>query len=202
MEIAGFVTGVIALIISGFIAWNNYISRVNIKIICGNPRIEPVFLKEGNGDAAILFSAIFPLYFINLGAQDGVIRNIIIIVKSDQKQWLCKSAFYTAYNIQKESTLGRKLTEDPSNEPFYPVYLSGKSKIYKPIAFVPMKTDEFPIDTSPLLAGKYNFEIRTLEANKKDYKTKIVSSITLNEEQIKDLSGEANIIPSLKEVED
>ena len=97
---------------------------------------------------------------------------------------------------------GLGLTEDPSNEPFYPVHLAGKSKVYKSIVFSLLKHERFPLDTNPLSTGKYSFTVKTLEVNKKDYETKLVFNITLNNEQINNLSTGSYLIPFLDEVKD
>lgn len=155
-----------------------------------------------DGGEVIRFSAILPLYFANAGARDGAISDIVLIVKSEKNTWLFQPFFYTKYSLQTESALGKKLTEDTSNEPFYPLHLAGKSTVYKSIVFALAKHEKFPFGTNPLLRGKYNFEIRTLEANKKNYKTKLVFNITLNEEQIKGLSNGAHLIPFLDEIKE
>ena len=202
MELAGAITGAIALIISVILAWKNYFSPFNVKIFCGNPRLEPMPFKLGDGRTVIRFTAILPLYFANTGASDGVISDIALIVKSDDNTWLFQPFFYTKYGMQTESTFGEKLTEDPSNEPFYPVHLAGKSKIYKSIAFASLNSGRFPLGTNPLLASKYNFKVLTLEIDKKDYETKLIFNIALNNEQINSLSTGASIIPFLEDVKE
>jgi hypothetical protein len=202
MELAGVITGAIALLISGIVAWKNYLSPFNVKIYCGNPRLELLPLKLEDGRTVSRFSAILPLYFVNTGAREGVIRDIILIVNSDQDKWLFQSVFYTKYSIKTESTLGKTLTKDPSNEPFYPVHLAGKSEVYKAIVFVPLKTDSFSLGTSPLSAGNYSFTVKTLEVGKEEYKTKLVFNINLNDESIANLSKCVILLPFLEEIKD
>lgn len=200
MTWVGVITGIIALIVSGFVAWKNYLSPFRVKVYCGNPRLEPLPVKLEDGRTVIRFSAILPLYFVNTGAMDGVISDMALIVKSDDNTWLFQPFFYTKYGMQTESTFGEKLTSDPSNEPFYPIHLAGKSKVYKSIAFALLKHERFPFGTNPLLAGNYNFKVRTLEIDKKDYETKLAFNITLGDEQINHLSTGNYLIPFLEEV--
>lgn len=203
MELAEIITGAIALtalIISGIVAYRAHFSRFNVKIYCGNPRLEPVATEEKRGGPAISFCPILPLYFINTGAKGGVIRNIVTIVKTDRKKWLSQSVVYTPYNLQRTSPFGQRLTEDPANELFYPIQLQGKSSIYKSIGFMPLETDGFPTDKNPLLAGKYTFEIKVLLAHKKHFETKLVFSINLQQSQINSLSNGDRLIPFLEEV--
>ena len=202
MELAGVITGAIALIISVILAWKNYLSPFHVGIFCGNPRLEPTPLKLEDGSEVIRFSAILPLYFTNTGAREGVIRDIILIVNSGQNAWLFQPFFYTKYSMQSESPLGKKLTEDPLNEPFYPVHLAGKSKEQKSIVFVLSKHERFPMGTNPLSAGKYSFTVKTLELDKEDYESKLVLNVTLNEKQINALSTGKHLIPFLDEVKD
>jgi len=202
MELAGVVTGAIALIISVILALKNYFSPFHVGIFCGNPRLESLPLELEDGSKVIRFAAILPLYFTNTGARDGVISDIILLVNSDQNKWLFQPFFYTKYSIKTESALGTKLTEDPSNEPFYPVHLAGKSKVYKPIVFGPLKHEWFPLGTNPLSAGKYSFTVKTLEVDKKDYETKLVFNVTLSNEQINHLSTGNCLIPFLDEVKE
>jgi len=200
MELAGVITGAIALIISLTLLWKDYLSPFNAKIYCGNPRLEPLPQQLEDGGAVIRFSAILPLYFVNTGARDGAISDIALIVKSEKNTWLFQPFFYTKYSLQTEPTLGKKLTEDPSNEPFYHLHLAGKSKVYKSIAFALLKHEQFPFGTNPLLAGNYSFEIKTLEIGKEEYETKLIFNIELNGENIAALSKGAIIIPFLEEI--
>jgi len=204
MELAGVITGAIAITISGtlsvILAWKNYFSHFNVKVYHGNPRLEPLPLKLEDGGKVVRFSTILPLYFENTGANGGVIRDIALTVKAENNKWLFQPFFYTKYSMQTESTLDKRLTKDPSNEPFYPLHLSGKSTVYKSIVFALTKHEKFPFGTNPLLPGKYTFEIKTLEFNKKEYKTKLTFNIELNKEKIADLSKGAILIPFLEEI--
>jgi hypothetical protein len=202
MELAGVITGAIALIISVILAWENYLSPFHVEIFCGNPRLESLPLKLKDGSKVIRFAAILPLYFTNTGAREGAISDIILVVNSDQNEWLFQPFFYTKYSMKTESALGTKLTEDPSNEPFYPVHLAGKSKVYKSIMFALLKHEQFPLGTNPLSPGKYSFTVKTLEVDKKHYETKLVFNVTLNNEQINHLSTGNYLIPFLDEVKD
>jgi hypothetical protein len=202
MELAGVITGAIALIISVILAWKNYLSPFHIEIFCGYPRLEPLPCKLEDGSTVTRFSAILPLYFTNTGAREGVIRDIVLVVNSDQNEWLFHPFFYTKYSISTEPALGTKLIKDPSNEPFYPVYLAGKSEVHKSIVFSLLKHDRFPLGTNPLSTGKYSFTLKTLEAGKRDYETKLVFDVTLNNEQVNHLSAGNYLIPFLDEVKD
>jgi len=203
MELAGVITGAIALIISLTLLWKNYLSPFNVKIYCGgSPRLEPIPQKLEDGGTVSRFSAILPLYFVNTGARDGVIRDVILVVNSDQNKWLFKPAFYTKYSIKTELTLGATLTKDPSNEPFYYIHLAGKSMVFKSIVFVLEKHEKFPFGTNPLSAGNYSFAVRALEVGKEEYKTKLVFNINLNEESIADFSKGGIYFPFLEEIKD
>jgi len=200
MELAGVITGAVALIISVTLAWKNHLSPFHVGIFCGNPRLEPLPLKLEDGSTVVRFSAILPLYFTNTGAREGVISDIILVVDSDRNEWLFQPFFYTKYSMKTESTLGTKLTEDPSNEPFYPIHLSGKATVYKSIAFALLKHERFPLGTSPLSPGKYSFTLKTLEVDEKHYETKLAFNVTLSSEQINQLSNGNCLIPFLDEV--
>jgi hypothetical protein len=201
VELAGVIIAVFALIISGLVAWKNYLSPFRVKVYCGNPRLEPVPLVLKDRDTVIRFVVILPLYFANTGASDGIISDIAMIVRSAQYTWLFQPFFYTKYGMKTESALGKKLTEDPSNEPFYPMHLLGKEKIQRSIVFVALPKDErFPLGDSPLLPGRYSFQVQTLELSKKDYENKLIFHVDLNEEQISSLSAANCIIPFMEEV--
>jgi len=206
MELAGVITGAIAItisgILSGILAWKNYFSPFNVKIYCGNPRLEPMPQRFKDGSTVMRFSAILPLYFANTGAREGVINDIVLIVNSDQNEWLFQPFFYTKYGIKTEPTFGKNIFDDPFNEPFYPIHLAGKSKVYKSIAFALLKHERFPFGTNPLVAGNYNFAVRTLEAGKEEYETKLVFNIDLNDERVANLSKGNIVIPFLKEITD
>lgn len=201
MELAGVIIAVFALIISGLVAWKNYLSPFRVKVNCGNPRLEPVLLYLKDGGTVTRFAVILPLYFANTGASDGIITDIVVIVRSTQYTWLFQPFFYTKYGMQTESALGKKLTEDPSNEPFYPIHLLGKEKVYKSIVFVALPNDErFPLGDNPLLPCRYGFQVQTLELSRKDYENKLIFNVDLNKEQISSLSAGNCIIPFVEEV--
>ena len=200
MALAGIITGLIALIVSGIIAWKNYFSPFRVRVYCGNPRLEPGMHDLGDGRTVIRFAVILPLYFVNTGARDGTISDIALIVRSTKNIWLFQPFFYTKYGMQTESALGKELTKDPSNEPFYPVHLLGKEKIYKSIVFVSLPNERFPLGDNPLLPGNYTFQVKTLEVAKKDYETKLIFNVDLNEEHISSLSAGAFFIPFVEEV--
>ena len=199
---AGVIIGVIALLVSGIVAWKNYFSPFRVTVYCGNPRLEPIGLNLGSGRTVIRFSVILPLYFVNAGARDGIISDIVLIVRSPKNTWLFHPFFYAKYGMQTESVLGKKLTEDPSNEPFYPMHLPGKKKIYKSIVFVSLPVEKFPLGDNPLLPGRYSFQVQTLEVLKKHYETKLVFNVNLNEEQISSLSAGSCLIPFMEEVKE
>lgn len=200
MELAGVTIAVFALIISGTVAWKIYLSPFHVKVYYGNPRLEPGKLDLGSGRTITRFAFILPLYFVNTGASDGIISDIAVIVCSPKNTWLFQPFFYTKYGMQTESALGRKLTEDPLNEPFYPLHLLGKEKIYRSIMFVSLPNERFSLGDNPLLSGRYNFQVQTLEFSKKDYETKLTFNIDLNEEQISSLEAANCIIPFVEEV--
>jgi hypothetical protein len=193
----------IALIISWIVVWNKHYSPFNVKIYCGgSPRIEPIPQQLEDGGTVGRFYAVLPLYFENTGARYGVIRDILLVVNSDQNKWLFKPAFYTKYSLKTELTLGATLTTDPSNEPFYYIHLAGKSMVFKSIVFVLEKHEKFPFGTNPLLAGNYSFAVMALEGDKEEYETKLVFNINLNEESIADFSKGVIYFPFLKEIID
>lgn len=200
MEVAGFVTGIIALLISGFIVYKNYLSPCNIKVYCGNPRLEPMPQRFKDGSAVMRFSTILPLYLTNTGAREGIISDVMLVVKSDQNEWLFQPFFYTKYSMETEPSFGKKIFDDPLNEPFHPIHLAGKSKVYKSIAFALLKHENFPLGTNPLVAGNYNFAVRTLEAGKEEYETSLVFNIDLNDERVANLSNGNIVIAFLKEI--
>ena len=206
MAVASIIISIIALIVSGVVAWKNYLSPFRLSVYCGNPRLEPGEFKLEDGRAVIRFAVILPLYFLNRGAHDGIIRDIALIVQSAQNTWLFQPVFYCRYSMSTESTLGKKLTEDPANEPFYPVHLQGKEKLYKPIVFLPVAGNErFPLGDNPLLPGKYTFQVKTLEAREEDYEVKHTFHITLSEEKTSEFASPASptyLVPFIDEVQD
>lgn len=202
MALAGVITGIIALLVSGVVAWKNYLSPFKLKVYCGNPRLEPVKVDLGNGRSVTRFSAILPLHFVNTGARDGIVRDIAMIVSSAQNTWLFQPYFYSKYSIQTESTLGKKLIDDPSNEPFYPIHLLGMEKTYKSIVFVSLPSEKFPLGDNPLLPGLFSFQVRTSEDGEKDYESKLTFNINLTEEHISSLSAANYIIPFIEEVKE
>ena len=205
MTLASIIISIIALIVSGIVAWKNYISPFRITVHCSNPRLEPGKLDLGNGRAVIRFAVILPLCFVNSGARDGIISDIVLIVRSAQNVWLFLPFFYTSYNMQTESTLGKKLTDDPSNEPFYSIHLLGKERVCKSIVFVSLPNERFPLGDKPLLPGKYSFQVQTLEAGKRDYELKKTFHISLSEGEINEFTSPASptyLIPFIDEVKD
>jgi hypothetical protein len=208
MAVVSIVISFIALIVSVFVVWKNYLSAFRLSVWCGNPRLEPgeYKLEHGKGKAVIRFGVVLPLYFINSGAHDGIIEDIALIVQSAQNTWLFQPAFYCRYSMSTESTLGERLTEDQANEPFYPLYLQGKETLYRPVVFMPVSDNrKFPLGDNPLLPGKYTFQLNTLEAGKKDYEVKHTFRITLSEEKTGEFASKASpayLIPFMDEVLD
>jgi len=200
MGVAGLVIAIIALLISGFVAWNNFLSPFNVKVSCGNPRLEPLPLKLEDGGEVFRFYAILPLHFTNTGAKGGTISDIALIVKSEENTWLFQPAFYTKYGVQTELTLGKKLTKDPSNEPFYPINLAGKTTIYKSIVFTPAKHEKYPFGANPLLPDIYTFTVQTLKNDEEDYETQLTFNLVLQEEQVTSLSRGNYLIPFTEEL--
>jgi len=152
------------------------------------------------------FAVVLPLYFVNEGAQDGIISDIVLIVRSGQNAWLFYPAFYCKYSVSTEPTLGRMLTKDPSNEPFYPPHLQGKETLYKPVVFFPVgNSKKFPLGDKPLLPGKYTFQVMILETLRTYYEVKLTLHITLSEEQIGEFESSPSLtclIPFIDEVQD
>jgi len=200
------IISIVALIVSGIVAWKNYLSPLRLSVYSGSPRLEPCPLKLIGGGEVIRFAVVLPLYFVNRGAQDGIIRDIILIVNSGQSAWLFYPGFYCKYSVSTEATLGKRLTEDPSNEPFYPIHLQGKETLYKPIVFFPVGDNKkFPLGDAPLLPGKYTFQVKTLDAKKKDYELKCTFHVTLNEKTTREFASSASptcFIPFIDEVQD
>lgn len=196
VEVAGVIIAVFALIVSGFVAWENYFSPFRVKIYCGNPRLEPAPLVLKDRNTVTRFAVILPLYFANTGASDGIVSDIVLIVRSVQYTWLFQPFFYTKYGMQSESALGRKLTEDPSNEPFYPIHWLGKEKLHRSIVFGALPNDErFPLGDNPLLPAIYSFQVQTLELLRRDYENKLIFNVDLSKEQVSSLSAANCIIP-------
>lgn len=205
MAVASIVISIVALIVSGIVAWKNYLAPFRLSVYSGNPRLEPLPCKL-NGREVIRFVVVLPLSFVNKGAHDGVIKDIVLTVCSEQNAWLFYPGFYCKYSVSTEATLGEKLTEDPSNEPFYPVHLQAKETLYKPIVFFPISDNKkFPLGDNPLLPGKYAFQVSSLEGGKKDYEVKHKFHITLREEEIPKFTSLAPpiyLIPFIDEVKD
>jgi len=206
MGTASIIISIIALIVSGIVAWKNYLAPFRLSLHSGAPRLErcPVELRDGR--AVMRFAVVLPLYFVNKGAHDGIISDIVLIVRLGQNAWLFYPAFYCKYSVSTEPTLGRMLTKDPSNEPFYPPHLQGKEALYKPIVFSPVGgSKRFPLGDGPLLPGKYTFQVMILETVKKDYEVELTLHITLSEEQISEFASSASLtglIPFVDEVQD
>lgn len=206
MATASIIISIIALIVSGIVAWKNYLAPFRLSLHSGAPRLERCPVELIDGRAVMRFAVVLPLYFVNEGAQDGIISDIALIVRSEQNAWLFYPAFYCKYSVSTEPTLGRMLTKDPANEPFYPPHLQGKETLYKPIVFFPVSTNKkFPLGDKPLLPGKYTFQVMTLETVKKDYEVKLTFQITLTEEKIREFESSPSLtclIPFIDEVQD
>ncbi len=206
MVVASIIISIIALIVSGIVAWKNYLAPFSLSVHSGSPRLEPCSLNLMDGREVVRFVVVMPLYFVNRGAHDGIVRDIILVVCSGHNAWLFYPGFYCKYNVSTEATLGKRLTEDPSNEPFYPIHLQGKETLYKSIVFFPISGNKkFPLGDNPIMPGKYTFQVKTLEALKKDYEVKLTFHITLSEEKIIEFASSASpiyLIPFIDEVQD
>jgi len=203
---ATIIISIIALLVSVIVAWKNYLAPFRLSVHSGSPRLEPLQVKLTNGKEVVRFVVVLPLYFVNGGARDGIVRDIVLVVRVGQNAWLFYPWFYCKYSVSTEATLGKKLTEDPSNEPFYAIHLQGKETLFKSIVFAPISDNKkFPLGDNPLLPGKYTFQVRTLETLKKGYEVKLTSHITLSEEQINEFESSASplyLIPFIDEVKD
>lgn len=206
VELASIVISIVALGVSCFVAWKNYLAPFSLNVYSGNPRLEPCPLKLVGGKEVTRFAVVLPLYFVNKGAQGGLIRDIILAVELGKSVWLFYPGFYCKYDVSTETTLGMRLIQDSSNEPFYSIHLQGKEKLYKPIVFYPVGDNKkYPLGDSPLLSGKYTFRVKTLEAEKKGYELKYTFNITLNEEKVREFASSAAptcFIPFMDEVQD
>ena len=206
MGTASIIISIIALIVSGIVAWKNYLAPFKLSLHSGAPRLERCPVELIDGRAVMRFAVVLPLYFVNKGARDGIISDIVLIVRSGQNAWLFYPAFYCKYSVSTEPTLGMMLTKDPSNEPFYPPHLQGKETLYKPIVFPPVSSSKkFPLGDKPLLPGKYTFQVMILETLKKDYEVKLTFHITLSEEKISEFESSPSLtclIPFIDEVQD
>jgi len=206
MATASIIISIVALILSGIVAWKNYLAPFKLSLDSGSPRLEPCPVKLIGGREVIRFAVVLPLHFVNMGTHDGSIKDIVLTVRSRENAWLFYPGFYCKYSVSTESTLGRKLTEDPSNEPFYPIHLQGKQTLYKPIVFFPVSNNKrFPLGDNPLLPGKHGFQIKTLQAGKEDYEVKLSFHITLSEETTIKFGSPASpvyFIPFIDEVQD
>jgi hypothetical protein len=63
----------------------------------------------------------------------------------------------------------------------------------------------FPQMTLGILPGKYSFQVKTLEARKKDYEVKLTFHITLSEEKTIEFASSPSptyLIPFIDEVQD
>ncbi len=204
METFSIVTSIIALIISLFIAWKNYISSFNIQIYSGNPRLEtaPVMLLDGGH--VMRFAVVLPLHIINKGAQDGLIRDIVLMVHSNTNDWFYYPAFYCDYNVSTNPTLGNTLTTNASNIPFYPIHVDGRASLYKSIIFVfDAKNQKFPIGTTNITSGDYHFTIHILEPDSLEYREVLSFVVPLSNEHTNTLNDPTRhhiLIPYTKEV--
>jgi len=205
METVSIIISIIALVVSGIVAWKNYLAPFKLSLHSGAPRLEPCPVELIEGGAVMRFAVILPLYFVNKGAHDGIISDIVLIVRSGQSAWLFYPAAYCKYSLSTEPALGKMLTKDPSNEPFYPPHLQGKEILYKPIVFSPVgNSKKFPLGDKPLLPGKYTFQVMILETLRKDYKVKLTLHITLSKEQISEFESSISLrgwIPVIDEVQ-
>jgi hypothetical protein len=205
METASITISIIALVVSGIVAWKNYLAPFKLSLHSGAPRLERCPVKLIDGRTVMRFVVVLPLYFINEGAHDGTISDIVLIVHSGQNAWLFYPAFYCKYNVSTEPTLGMMLTKDKSNEPFYPPHLQAKETLYKPIVFPPVgDSKKFPLGDNPLLPGKYTFQVMILETLKKDYEVKLTFHITLSEEKISEFESSPSLtclIPFIDDVQ-
>ena len=205
MGMASIIISIIALIVSGIVAWKNYLAPFRLSLHSGAPRLEPCPVQLIDGKAVMRFAVILPLYFVNRGAHDGIISDIVLIVRSRHSAWLFYPAVYCKYSVSTEPALGKMLTKDPSNEPFYPPHLQGKETLYKPIVFFPVgNSKKFPLGDKPLLPGKYTFQVMILETLRRDCEVKLTLNITLSEEQISEFESSTSLtglIPFIDEIQ-
>jgi len=205
MGMASIIISIIALVVSGIVAWKNYLAPFKLSLHSGAPRLEPCPVQLIDARAVMRFAVIVPLYFVNKGAHDGIVSDIVLIVRSGQSAWLFYPAAYCKYSLSTEPALGKMLTRDPSNEPFYPPHLQGKETLYKPIVFFPVgNSKKFPLGDKPLLPGKYIFQVMILETLRKDYKVKLTLNITLSKEQINEFESSTSLtglIPFVDEIQ-
>lgn len=187
MEIAGFITGIIALILTGILAWKNYFSPFSVKVLHGKPRLEPGKHILKNGTSVTRFAMVLPLFFTNSGAREGVINDIIVTVKSKTNFWQYLPVFFTKYTMQKESTLGEKLTEDPSKEPFHPIHLQSKGQIYNTVLFVTLENEYSTLGENELLPDTYHFTIQISDSSEFTYTIKDEFDIEFNQQHIRSL---------------
>lgn len=204
MNAVSLIISIVALLVSIFVAWKNYLSPFSVRIYSGNPRLEPCPLNLLGGGQIMRFTVVLPLHIVNKGAQDGLIHDIILEVHKDESDWLFYPAFYCDYSVSTELTLGESLTKKPTNVPFYPMHLKGREALYKSIIFVPDGANKnFPLGSNKLSSGKYHFSVAMWETNKDEYREKLTFDITLNDEQIKDFistAGQKFLIPFADEV--
>lgn len=185
----GIIISIIALLVSLFVAWENYLSPSSINIYSGNPRLETLPLILQGGGQIMRYAVILPLHIVNNGARNGLVQDILLVIHTDDSDWLFYPTFYCDYTISTEMTLGDNLTKKSSNVPYYPISLKGRESIYKSIIFLPDAINKnFPIGDTQMVSGEYQFSVSLLEAGKFDYEEKLVFNITLNDDQINALN--------------
>jgi hypothetical protein len=159
----------------------------------------------GDGKKVTRFAAIIPLIFVNTGARDGTITDIMLKVKSDKHNWIFQPFIFTKFDLSIKSILGsEELTKDPSNTPFHPIHLQAKEKMYKPIAFTPLfdlkRLPQCPPGDEPLPHGIYRFEIQALETGTDEFKPKLTFNIELGRESIHTLEIGSFLIPFRQDI--
>jgi len=204
METFSIVISVIALSISLLVAWKNYISPFEIRIHSGNPRLETAPVMLPGGGQVMRFAVVLPLHIINKGAQDGLIRDIVLMIHTNADDWFYYPAFYCDYNVSTNPTLGDTLTKKESNIPFYPIHVDGRASLYKSIIFVfDAKNEKFPIGTTNMTPGDYHFTVNILESGHIEYRERLSFIVPLSDEQIRTLNESTKhniLIPYTKEV--
>lgn len=205
MGMASIIISIVALIVSGIVAWKNYLAPFSLSLHSGAPRLEPCPVEMAEGGAVMRFAVILPLYFVNKGAHDGIVSDIVLIVRSEQSAWLFYPAAYCKYSLSTEPALGKMLTKDASNEPFYPPHLEGRETLYKPVVFSPVgNSKKFPLGDNRLLPGEYTFQVMILEMPRRDYEVKLTLHITLSKEQVKEFESSRSLtglIPLVDEIQ-
>jgi len=123
----------VAVLFSGLLWWNTYHSAFNLDFSAGRRCIA----KSPYGSDATLFctTPIIPLDLSNTGAKGGILRDIWLIIKTDNRTWMLRPQYFC-------EEFGIRCLEEEKREVFHPIFLGGRERVFKTVIFNPVFQEE------------------------------------------------------------